>query len=186
MCVMILRPRHRPYLIAALLGTLAIVVSGCGAGTDAPPVAGATHAASTITTSGAPTSASSTLPDLCRLLSNDTVSQAAGVHITSVTPEPDTNLISCKYSWSSGSIFVQYQLHSKGTLDYVKGNGGQSVAGLGEEAYWFPSGFDFHVAVNGDDQLIVNLVASSVTLNHGDLKSVAIAIATATVPLVTH
>ncbi|MBO4208009.1 hypothetical protein [Micromonospora echinofusca] len=164
--------------VVGALVLLTTAACGGAAGTpESPPAVGGGPTAAPAATTAA---AGTFLPDLCNRLTAAGVADAAGVDIPLVRAEPGPGIVSCAYHLrnddASPAIYVQYQLDAANQLDFT--TSGEEVAGIGERARWYQRGATLMAKVNGDDLLIVNLGVSNRNLRGGDLRSLAVDLAT--------
>lgn len=121
--------------------------------------------------------------DTCALVSRDEMARIAGVEVTGVEFEMSGEVSHCGYITAHrGMIALQYSPGGRSQLNNPLFKNTTKVSGLGEDAEWWPRQAGLYVAVNGRDTIQVILLASSVKLRNGDLKSLALDIAEAALP----
>lgn len=114
-------------------------------------------------------------------MTSDEVGAAIGRKITAATIRESDGLQQCFYSFggsdpdASPAVVVWFSTGSgeQAAFDFTKANG-EPVSGVGDEAVWF--GSELKVKAKGGI-LDVNMTISDVTINGGDLKTVAVRLA---------
>ncbi len=183
----------RGLTLKVVVATLLLAASGCGSSGSNSTASGGTgrSEAAELRPFGAGSATAATVADqpragaprggACDLLTREEVSAAIGRTVTAATVKESGGLKECFYSFggrdpdASPAVVVWFSTDSgeRAAFDFTKGNG-DPVPGLGDEAVWF--GAELKVRAKGG-VLDVNMTISDVTINGGDLKSVAVRLA---------